>query len=99
MTRATHTQHTMPLSATALETLAEVARDAIVADIQTECARAAAPGETTCDWYDTRPMLDPREHAPQVLDMAARALALADAMRIITRHPGAPHLVRITKAA
>jgi hypothetical protein len=91
--------HTMPLSADALETLAVVARDAIIADIQTECAKAAAPGEAAADWYDTRPMLDPREHAPQVLDMAARALALADAMRIITRHPHAQHLVRIAKGA
>lgn len=86
----------MPLSADALQSLTEVARDAIVADIETECVRVAAPGETDRSWFDTRPMLDANEHAPQALDMAARALALGVAMDIITRHPQHHHLVRVT---
>ena len=95
----TTTRTPMPLSADALQALIDIARDAIVTDIQTECVRVAAPGEDTPAWYDTRPMTDPREHAPQVLDMTRRALEVGEAMRIITRHPQHQHLVRLAPQA
>ena len=47
-------------------------------------------------WRDTRPLLDEREHAPQVIDMMRVALYYADLRRLIARHPTQPHLVRIT---
>lgn len=68
----------------------------VVADIQTNCVPVRqADGQL---WYDTRPMLDPREHCAQVLDMATQALAYAQASGLIERAPQAPHLVRLTAA-
>jgi len=46
-------------------------------------------------WLDTRPMVDPREHCPEVVDMATEALAHADDWKLIRRHPTQPHLVRV----
>lgn len=45
--------------------------------------------------YDTRPMIDPREHSPEVIDMSAEALRFADATGLIERHPERPYLVRL----
>lgn len=87
---------TVPRSTDMLLALVDVATGAITADIQSECQRTTAPGEPTGRlWWDTRPMVDEREHEPEVVAMATRALALGAEMQIIHRHPLHPHLVRI----
>lgn len=59
-------------------------------------AWGTAPTAPEVAWRDTRPWLDEREHAPQVVDMARQALYYADLRRLIARHPEHPYLVRIT---
>ncbi|MBK8772766.1 MAG: hypothetical protein IPM06_20380 [Rhizobiales bacterium] len=87
---------TAPRSTDMLNALVDVATGAITADIQSECQRTTAPGEPGGRlWWDTRPMVDEREHAPEVVAMATRALALGAEMGIIHRHPIHHHLVRI----
>lgn len=66
----------------------------VVADIETEAARVGPPSERT---WDVRPMLDEREHAPEVIDQAREALGFAAAMRVIEVDPAAPHIVRIVQ--
>ena len=70
-----------------------IARAAVVADIQSECTRETISGE---HWWDTRPMLDPREHAPDVVDMARDALDYALDTAIVRRHPHQPHRLLAT---
>lgn len=72
-----------------------IANRAVVADIETACVLVALdePGR----WYDTRPMLDPREHSPQAIDMATQALAYAVYVGLAKHHSTLPHLVRIHK--
>jgi len=48
-------------------------------------------------WWDIRPMVDPREHAPQVIDQAEQALRYALGVGLVAQHPTLPHLVRITQ--
>lgn len=87
---------TTPRSTDMLAAMVDVARGAITADIQTECRQIPAPGEPTGRlWWDTRPMVDEREHAPEIVEMATRAIALGAEMQILHRHPLHPHLVRI----
>lgn len=69
-----------------------LAERAVVCDIESECPTLTVDG---ADWRDTRPMLDPREHSPEVLDMAREALDYAEARLLISRHPYQPHLVRV----
>lgn len=49
--------------------------------------------------FDTRPMLDPREHAPEAIDMATEALGFAERSGLIERHPQHRYLVRIASKA
>lgn len=59
---------------------------------------AAFGTDTTAKpWRDTRPLLDDREHAPQVIDMWAQNLALAELTGLIVRHPLRHYLVRLTR--
>lgn len=70
-----------------------LADQAAVCDIQSE-----SHGYVDADgrrWYDTRPMLDPREHADEVIDMARVAIDYALHRGLISRHPVLPHLVRM----
>lgn len=50
-------------------------------------------------WYDTRPLLDPREQCDDFIEMNLQALAYAHERGLISPHPVNTHLVRITKAA
>jgi hypothetical protein len=75
-----------------------IANRAVVEDLETYAHEVKLPGETTT-WHDTRPMLDPREHAPIAIDMAVEALAYAEQAELIVRHPAERHLVRISRAA
>ena len=36
-------------------------------------------------WYDTRPMLDPREHCAESIDLMTRRLQYAEASGLVTR--------------
>lgn len=71
----------------------EYGNKAVIADIESECVRVqmSEPGI----WYDSRPMVDPREHAPQVVDEAAEALSLAESFGLIVRHPVQRYMLRI----
>lgn len=77
-----------------------IADHAVVADIEALPAERDRSGAIingrTIVWRDTRPMLSPHEHAPQVIDMARAALQYAELRRLVARHPQQPHLVRIT---
>lgn len=52
----------------------QLADAAVVADIEAEGSRV---GDAHDRRYDIRPMLDPREHSPEVVDMARLGLAYA----------------------
>ena len=73
-----------------------IAKRAVVADIETNGVLVATdePGR----WYDTRPMLDLREHSPEMVDMLTEALAFAVDTGLARTHSALPHLVRITSA-
>lgn len=85
---AHYTHEDLELQAMAIR----IANDAVLADVETNCPRVDLGDGGT--WRDTRPMLDPREHAPQITDMARLALDYALRAHIIRRHPQHPHLVR-----
>lgn len=70
-----------------------IADAAAVSDIETGAATVADDPR----WYDVRPMLDEREHSPQVIDMATEMLAYAEQRGLIQRHQVEPHLVRIDR--
>lgn len=48
-------------------------------------------------WIDTRPLLDQREHSPQVIDIWAETLDYADWRGLVRRHPSQPHMVRLVR--
>lgn len=49
-------------------------------------------------WWDTRPMLDPHEHSPELIDMAQVALDHGLHIGALQQHPARPYLVRIAAA-
>ena len=69
-----------------------IADRAVVSDIETHCPifYRMPDGEKV---FDTRPMVDEREHAPQVIDMARQALEYARRRGLIWSPPGSDHLV------
>ena len=69
-----------------------IADAAVIADIETACVRT---GPAAHRLWDTRPMLDPREHCPESIDMAELALLYAELRGLITIDTLHPHLVRI----
>jgi hypothetical protein len=69
---------------------------AVVADIGSECPRLEADGRS---WFDTRPMTDPREHAPSVVDMANTAICYAIARQLVGIHPQRPYLLTFNRKA
>lgn len=54
---------------------------------------ADAPGF----WYDTRPMLDPRESSPETIDLLTEYLDYAIECGLARRHTQLPHLVRLNQ--
>ena len=64
----------------------------VVAVITSECAAAQVAGVS---WYDTRPMLDPREQSDMLVDEHREILAHALDRRLVVAHPHEPHLVRL----
>lgn len=73
----------------------EIANRAVVCDIESECVRVDMGDSLR--WYDTRPMVDPREHSPDCIDMATQALHYGEQAGLIERHPAHRHLVRVTQ--
>lgn len=55
------------------------------------------PGRSRIRAFDTRPMIDPREHCNDVLDMAAQALCYGEALGLFERHPVQRYLVRLVE--
>jgi hypothetical protein len=59
-----------------------------------------AHGERDADgqrWYDVRPMLDPREQPPQLIDMARLELEYASQRGLTVAHPHRGYLLRIVR--
>ena len=71
-----------------------IANDAVIADI--ECNAHQHIDSDGRTWWDIRPMLDPHEHAPQSIDMAAMAIDYAIDSALAQRHPFERHLLRLT---
>lgn len=69
-----------------------IANRNVMADIEENCPRVNLGDGGT--WRDTRPMLDHREHAPEVIDMASQALDYATSSGLLARHPMQTYLVR-----
>lgn len=69
-----------------------IANRAVVSDIESECV--ALEG----GWWDVRPMLDPREHSPEVVDMVREAIDYALASQLAVRHPQHAHLLRLRRS-
>lgn len=86
-----------PLDSATLEWLQQrIADRAVICDI--ECESIAEDDDHGRRWYDVRPMLDEREHAPEFIDMAREAINYAIARGLVARHGEWPHLLRILPA-
>lgn len=86
-----------PMSPTQCAELAHRLADAaVLCDIETEGVHITDLDGTR--WIDVRPMLDPREHAPEVIDMATQALAYAAARGLVRPHPEHEHYVQVLRA-
>ena len=90
---------TVPVPRDQLQLAFILANRAVVADVQTQCVCVWSewPGEGKQRCYDTRPMLDPREHAPEVIDMVVQALSYGEWAGVLVRHPAARYLVRVVE--
>lgn len=77
-----------------------IADGAVVSDLEQLPAEPQFDGAPVTHgalaWRDVRPLLDEREHAPQIIDMVRVALAYGTARQLVTWHPTNPHLLRIT---
>lgn len=89
MTWTTEAMHNPQL----LDQALRIARRAVVEDVECYAVRVqlSEPGR----WYDTRPMVDPRELSPECVDLAAEALQFGQAVGALVRHPEQQHLVRV----
>lgn len=77
-----------------------LANAAVLSDIRRHCVRVDLPAAPySGEWFDTRPMLDPREHRPQNVDMATTALQWANDTGLVHRHPLHAHLVCVPHCA
>ena len=78
-----------------LERAMRIANAAVVADIESNCPALRSPCGTT--WYDTRPMLDQREHSSEVVDMAALAIQYGVEAGLLLRHAEHPYWLRVAR--
>jgi hypothetical protein len=76
-----------------LRTATAIADRAVVCLIECEGIRLEQPGGAV--WYDTAPMVDPREQPPQAIDINTEELRYAELRGLIQRDPLHPHLVRV----
>lgn len=51
------------------------------------------------EWFDIRWLLDPREHAPELIDQHALTVEYGLERRLLARHPDPqrPHFVRVAR--
>lgn len=70
----------------------QIADRAVIADIECDGVSEQLDGRR---WYDTRPMLDPREQPADNVEMARQAIDYALGRGLAVRHPDHPHLLRI----
>jgi hypothetical protein len=75
----------------------QIADRAVICDIESEGIRQT--DEQGRRWYDTRPLLDPREQPDDCIEMFRQALAYAHERGLISPHPQHAHLVRFTRAS
>jgi len=75
------------------ELATRLADRAAVCDVETEGIRVRDFGAGR--WYDTRPMLDEREHSPEGVDMLREAIAYALQRGLAQAHPHHPHMLCI----
>lgn len=66
----------------------------IVCDVESYGVRARHHGQPGERWYDVRPMLDEREHAPEFIDMAQLAIEQGVASGVLRRDPALPYMVQ-----
>lgn len=80
-----------------LEQAVRIAGVAVIELITTECvkSRQKASGALL---YDTRPMLDTREHSPAIVDWHAEMLAYGLAAGVLQRDSADHHLVKFVRA-
>ena len=50
-------------------------------------------------WIDTRPLLDEREHSPEIIDIWTEVLAYAVWRGLLQRHHAQPHMARLVLGA
>ena len=74
----------------------EIADRAAITDIECE-THPVKLDDSPHTWRDVRPMVDEREHAPESIDMAMRAIDYALLRHLAERHPQHQHLLRITR--
>ena len=73
-----------------------LADESAIETIETYCVRSACRDDVLQHrMWDTRPMLDAREHCNEVLDMLQLRLLYAELRGLIERDAKFPHLVRI----
>jgi hypothetical protein len=92
LTPAKHRRPTANGLAHLAATMARIADRAVLMDIESEAIRV---GDSHDRCYDVRPMLDPREHSPESVDMFSEALAYAITRGLVAPSEGTPWLVRI----
>lgn len=86
----------MPKIANLTPLTREYAAAAVVADLELFCAEVTLDGVR---WYDTRPMLDPREHSPECIDLGEKAVTLALGLHLADQHPQHTYLLRLKSHA
>lgn len=77
----------LPLTRGLLASALRIAERAVVSDIECEGILHRDVGPRV---YDVRPLLDEREHSPELIDQAREALGWALARRVIEIVPGRP---------
>ena len=63
--------------------------------IKCEGVPTALDDDSMLRWYDTRPMLDLREHSPTYVDINAEAINFALQVGLAAQHPQRPYLLRL----
>lgn len=81
-----------PYTAETMASAFHIAARAVVTDIESEGIRVGPQSDRR---YDVRPMLDEREHSPELIDQAREALGFALAMRLVVQDEQQPHVLRI----
>lgn len=80
----------------AAELAHQIADRAVICDIECHAVRTRDYAERVC-WY-IAPMLDAREHAPEVIDMMLQAIDYALQRGLISRHPAFKDVVYINRS-